>query len=111
ALCSHRRPGPRPVARHRAGRRAGRGPRPPPRPAQSHQHALVNLDQLATEQTNPRTADIDRLDTLGVLERINAEDQLVAGAVRAALPDLARAVDLALLRWQHGGRIVLYWTG
>jgi N-acetylmuramic acid 6-phosphate etherase len=69
------------------------------------------LDALSTEQVNPRMADVDLLDTLGVLERINTEDQRVAPAVRAALPALARAVDLTLDRWQRGGRVVLFGAG
>jgi N-acetylmuramic acid 6-phosphate etherase len=69
------------------------------------------LDQLSTEQPNPRTAEIDRLDTLRVLELINAEDRRVASAVRSALPALARAVDLTLDRWQRGGRVVLFGAG
>jgi N-acetylmuramic acid 6-phosphate etherase len=69
------------------------------------------FDQLATERPNPRTADIDRLDTLGTLQRINDEDQQVALAVRAALPDVARAVDVAYERWQRGGRVVLFGAG
>src|SRR5690348_8861757 len=72
---------------------------------------MTSLDLLATEQTNPRTADIDRLDSPGVLERINAEDQQVASAVRSALPQIARAVDLALERWQRDGRVVLFGAG
>jgi N-acetylmuramic acid 6-phosphate etherase len=72
---------------------------------------MSDLDRLTTEQANPRTTDIDRLDTFGVLQRLNDEDQLVAPAVRAALPQVARAVDLALERWQHGGRIVLFGAG
>ena len=71
----------------------------------------VTFDELSTERTNPRTADLDRLDTLGVLERLNDEDQLVAPAVRLALPDVARAVDLAFERWQRGGRVVLFGAG
>ena len=70
-----------------------------------------SLDDLPTEQPNPRTTDLDRLDTLRLLERINDEDQCVAPAVRAALPQVARAVDLALERWQRGGRIVLFGAG
>jgi N-acetylmuramic acid 6-phosphate etherase len=69
------------------------------------------LDWLPTEQPNPRTADLDSLDTLGVLTRINDEDRLVAPAVRAALPELARAVDLAAERWRAGGRVVLFGAG
>jgi N-acetylmuramic acid 6-phosphate etherase len=69
------------------------------------------LDQLPTEQPNPRTADIDRLDSLGVLERLNAEDQQVALAVHQVLPAIARAVDLTLERWRRGGRVMLYGAG
>src|SRR5258708_1647143 len=69
------------------------------------------FDDLSTEQSNPRTADIDKLDSLGVLQRLNDEDQLVAPAVRKALPQLARAVDLAVERWQRGGRVVLFGAG
>jgi N-acetylmuramic acid 6-phosphate etherase len=69
------------------------------------------FDRLATEQPNPRTADIDRLETLGILERLNAEDQLVPIAVQRALPNLARAVEVALERWQRGGRVVLFGAG
>src|ERR1700686_2314063 len=69
------------------------------------------FDELATEHTNPRTADLDRLDTLGMLERLNDEDLLVAPAVRLALPAVARAVDLTLERWQRGGRVVLFGAG
>ncbi|MFB6892057.1 N-acetylmuramic acid 6-phosphate etherase [Kitasatospora sp. NPDC056327] len=49
-----------------------------------------------TEARNPRTTDIDRLDALGVLRLVNAEDALVPAAVAAALPVLARAVDAAV---------------
>jgi len=71
----------------------------------------VTFDELSTERANPRTADLDRLDTVGVLERLNDEDQLVAPAVRLALPDVARAVELAFERWQLGGRVVLFGAG
>jgi N-acetylmuramic acid 6-phosphate etherase len=70
-----------------------------------------SLDQLPTERPNPRTADIDRLPTVRVLELLNDEDQRVAPAVRGALPALARAVDLTFERWQRGGRVVLFGAG
>ncbi len=72
---------------------------------------MTTFDQLGTEQLNPRTVDLDRLDTLGILERLNDEDKLIADAVRATLPDLARAVDVAVGRWQQGGRVVLFGAG
>jgi N-acetylmuramic acid 6-phosphate etherase len=70
-----------------------------------------SLDRLPTELPNPRTADLDRRDTLGVLALINAEDRTVAEAVAAALPAVARAVDLAAERWRRGGRVVLFGAG
>jgi N-acetylmuramic acid 6-phosphate etherase len=72
---------------------------------------IDNLDRLPTEQPNPRTADLDRRDTLGTLALINAEDRTVAAAVAAALPEIARAVDLAVERWRLGGRVVLFGAG
>ncbi|MCP2257992.1 N-acetylmuramic acid 6-phosphate etherase [Streptoalloteichus tenebrarius] len=58
-----------------------------------------------TEQRNPRTLEIDRLPTLDVLRLINDEDRAVADAVGAALPDLARAVDIAVDVLRGGGRV------
>ncbi|MFI5845290.1 N-acetylmuramic acid 6-phosphate etherase [Catenuloplanes sp. NPDC051500] len=58
-----------------------------------------------TEDRNPATAEIDRLDTLGVLRLVNAQDATVAGAVADALPQLARAVDLAVTALRGGGRV------
>jgi N-acetylmuramic acid 6-phosphate etherase len=58
-----------------------------------------------TEERNPNTADIDRLPTVDILRLLNAEDAGVAGAVAAALPDLARAVDLVVAALGGGGRV------
>jgi N-acetylmuramic acid 6-phosphate etherase len=72
---------------------------------------VTQFDQFGTERPNPRTADLDRLDSLGILERLNDEDLTVAPAVRAALPRVAEAVDVAFERWQRGGRVVLFGAG
>jgi N-acetylmuramic acid 6-phosphate etherase len=58
-----------------------------------------------TEGRNPRTIDIDQLSTLDALRLINAEDALVAPAVGAALPELARAVDLVVAALRAGRRV------
>ena len=70
-----------------------------------------SLDDLSTELINPRTAELDRLSTVAVLARLNDEDQMVAPSVRRALPELARAVDVAHERWRQGGRVVLFGAG
>lgn len=64
-----------------------------------------------TEARNPRTLHIDRLDTLTLLDVLNAEDALVPEAVRAALPQLARVVDLAVDRIGRGGRVHYFGAG
>ncbi|WP_324650265.1 N-acetylmuramic acid 6-phosphate etherase [Georgenia sp. H159] len=58
-----------------------------------------------TEERNPRTVDLDVVDTLELLGLINAEDQLVPGAVAATLPALARLVDGAAERVRAGGAV------
>ena len=72
---------------------------------------MTTLDDLPTEQLNPRTRDLDRLESLALLQRLNDEDQSVASSVRVALPELARAVDLTVERWRRGGRVVLFGAG
>ncbi|WP_433364276.1 N-acetylmuramic acid 6-phosphate etherase [Actinoplanes sp. CA-142083] len=64
---------------------------------------MPHIDPLAappwvvapTEERNPATVGIDLAGTLDVLRMINDEDAKVAGAVRAVLPALAEAIDLA----------------
>jgi N-acetylmuramic acid 6-phosphate etherase len=68
-------------------------------------------DRRITEQRNPRTADIDLADALGVVDLLNAEDQLVAPAVagvRVELAALVRAVTSAL---RDGGRLFYLGAG
>lgn len=64
-----------------------------------------------TEQSNPNTADIDRLPTLEALQRINDEDKKVAVAVEKTLPDIALAVDGIVERLKNGGRLFYVGTG
>jgi N-acetylmuramic acid 6-phosphate etherase len=61
--------------------------------------------QAPTESRNPETVDIDQLDTLAVLQRINDADRTVPDAVRSALPALARVVDDAVEGLRRGGRV------
>lgn len=65
---------------------------------------VVHVDS-PTEQRNPRTTDIDRLPTLGILSVINAEDRRVPEAVGEVLPQLATAVDYAVEALRSGRRV------
>ena len=59
----------------------------------------------ATEERNPRSAGIDLATTEEVLAVINAEDARVAEAVRDQIPQIARALDAIVDRWDRGGRL------
>ena len=64
-----------------------------------------------TEQRHPGTTAIDSEPTLQVLQRINAEDALVAPAVERTLPELARLVDRAVDAIRGGGTVHYFGAG
>jgi N-acetylmuramic acid 6-phosphate etherase len=69
------------------------------------------LGTLLTEARNPATEHLDELPTLAMLEVINDEDAKVAGAVRAELPQIARAIDEVAARFGRGGRLFYIGAG
>src|SRR5215469_7032466 len=72
---------------------------------------LRDLDQLATEQDNPDSADLDIQPALAIARTINAGDQTVAGAVGRALPEIARAIDWVAEALSQGGRLIYVGAG
>lgn len=72
---------------------------------------MVNINGLTTETVNENTKDIDSLDALGIVQRINAEDKKVADAVEKELPLVAKAVDAIAERFAKGGRIIYCGAG
>jgi N-acetylmuramic acid 6-phosphate etherase len=69
------------------------------------------LENLLTEQRNPKSARIDTLPTAEVLEIINSEDKKVAEAVAAAIPQITKAVDGIVDRLRAGGRLFYIGAG
>jgi len=69
------------------------------------------LRNITTEGQNPDTLDIDLLDSLGVLTKINREDQKVAGIVATLLPKISLAVDLIVNAFTSGGRLIYIGAG
>jgi N-acetylmuramic acid 6-phosphate etherase len=64
-----------------------------------------------TERTNPASAALDTKSTREILRIINREDHGVAPAVRKTLPQIARAVDMAVDTIRNGGRLVYLGSG
>jgi N-acetylmuramic acid 6-phosphate etherase len=72
---------------------------------------VIPLDQLTTEQANPRTSDLDILPIEEALRLLNDEDQDVPRAVREEIPQIARAVELVERAMRAGGRLIYVGAG
>ena len=71
----------------------------------------LSLEDLATEQLNPLSADLDTKSSLEIVRIINSEDAKVAAAVERALPRIAKAVDWIASSLGNGGRLIYVGTG
>ena len=72
---------------------------------------MKDRSRLTTEKRNLRSADIDALDSLGIVDVIAAEDTLVAPAVAQQRRQLAAAVDVIVDRFRRGGRLFYVGAG
>ncbi len=64
-----------------------------------------------TEEENPRTTNLDSLSSLEIAQLMNDEDAVVAAAVGAVLPEVARAIDGIVERLRKGGHLFYIGTG
>jgi N-acetylmuramic acid 6-phosphate etherase len=69
------------------------------------------LKTLLTENSNPKSNRIDRLSTRAILHLINSEDMLVAKAIAREIPNIAKAVEMALDVFKNGGRLFYLGAG
>lgn len=69
------------------------------------------MPSLTTEQSNPASADIDALDTAAILSTIQEQDATVPAAVRAQLPNIAKAVEAVVKALRRGGRLIYIGSG
>jgi N-acetylmuramic acid 6-phosphate etherase len=69
------------------------------------------LDSRLTEQQNPRSARIDQLSTLEIVDLINAEDAVVAVAVAEERRQISRAIDMVVESFRAGGRLIYVGAG
>lgn len=76
-----------------------------------HPTEVTAPDPRLTEQRNPRSREIDQLDTLAVVDLINTEDRGVAVAVGKEREAIARAVDLVVEAFGAGGRLFYVGAG
>jgi N-acetylmuramic acid 6-phosphate etherase len=70
-----------------------------------------SIEDLATEQSNPLSADLDTKSSLEIARLINSEDTKVAAAVERALPQIGKAIDWITEALKNGGRLIYVGTG
>lgn len=68
-------------------------------------------DPLSTEARNPRSAELDKLSTLEIVQLINSEDARVAEAVGAVSGSIAQAIEVIADRLSKGGRLIYMGAG
>jgi N-acetylmuramic acid 6-phosphate etherase len=71
----------------------------------------AKLSHLHTEQPNTAAKNLDLLSSLEIARIINAEDAKVTAAVKPALPQIARGIDLIAQALQQGGRLIYVGAG
>ncbi len=77
----------------------------PPKPAKP------DFRELSTEQILPAARDLDQMSSLEIVRLINKEDATVISAVRRALPQVARAIDVVADGLRQGGRLIYVGAG
>jgi len=68
-------------------------------------------DSRLTEQSNPRTRDIDLASPLEIVDLINDEDRAIPEAVHARREEIARAIEIAVDCFRRGGRLIYVGAG
>lgn len=71
----------------------------------------VELKKISTESRNLNTRQIDRVSTEEILTLINNEDATVAMAVKEAIPQITKVVDLVYESFLNGGRLIYMGAG
>ncbi|MBC7996722.1 MAG: N-acetylmuramic acid 6-phosphate etherase [Leptolyngbya sp.] len=69
------------------------------------------FNKMITEERNAQTMDLDLLDTNELVSRVQNEDFAVAEAVKQAIPDIAKAVDIITEKLAAGGRLIYFGAG
>lgn len=72
---------------------------------------MSDRGHLLTEQSNPRSAELDALPLAQAFDVMNAEDHRIPNAVAAAKPEILAAIELATEALRSGGRLIYVGAG
>lgn len=71
----------------------------------------MNLQHMRTENSNPKTANLDAISVREALTLMNEEDQTVALSVKEVLPDIEQVVLKVISAFREGGRLIYIGAG
>jgi len=75
------------------------------------QNEIDNLAAAVTEQRNPRSENLERMSARELVELFVEEEKLVQDALRGAIADLTRAVEIVTESLRNGGRLFYIGAG
>ncbi len=71
----------------------------------------LSRGHLTTEQNNPKSANLDRLSSLEIVDVFNQEDERTIEAIAGAREELAQAIDRITVALRSGGRLFYIGAG
>ncbi|MBM7539882.1 N-acetylmuramic acid 6-phosphate etherase [Amphibacillus cookii] len=72
---------------------------------------MIDLNNISTEQQNPKTMNLDQMSYLEALTVMNQEDMNVAVAIKPVLPQIEQAVKRIVTAFENGGRLIYLGAG
>ena len=72
---------------------------------------MIDLSKLATEKRNAKTTHLDSMSALEIATIMNEEDLCVIEAVKAQLPQIAKAIEYATKALKNNARIIYIGAG
>lgn len=72
---------------------------------------MVEIKKIPTEQANPRSAHIDKMSVMEMLELINSEDAMIIEAVAKEKEHIAAAIEKIYEQLYAGGRLIYCGAG
>jgi N-acetylmuramic acid 6-phosphate etherase len=75
------------------------------------QNEIENLAAAITEQRNPRSENLERMDARELVELFVEEEKFVQDALRGAMTELARATEIVTESLRNGGRLFYVGAG
>ena len=69
------------------------------------------LERLTTEAVNPRSAHLDSMSAIEIVELINREDATIAAAIAKVAKPIALAIEMITKKMRGGGRLIYIGAG